>query len=338
LKSFPDEADITVQGGSGGAGSVSFLRARFQPRGRPDGGDGGDGGEVILEASLTQRTLALFRHRRLFAAPSGQRGQSRDRHGKNGSPLIIPLPVGTLVYDRDSGRLLGDLRAPGDRLVVAKGGRGGKGNAHFTSSTMRSPRFAQPGEAGQERRLRLELQILADVGLVGFPNAGKTTLLKALTASRARVAPFPFTTLSPQLGVISPEEDDREALVLAEIPGLIPGAHLGKGLGHRFLRHLKRTRLLVQVVDASEIEPTHPLTPMQAIETEMGAFDSALLERPRLVVLNKTDLWPPDFPRERVIQAYQDTGRRVIAVSAVTGEGLPELREAIMEEMERLRG
>jgi GTP-binding protein len=287
---------------------------------------------------LTQRTLALFRRRRLFAAPSGQRGQSRDRHGKNGSPLIIPLPVGTLVYDRDSGRLLGDLRAPGDRLVVAKGGRGGKGNAHFTSSTMRSPRFAQPGEAGQERRLRLELQILADVGLVGFPNAGKTTLLKALTASRARVAPFPFTTLSPQLGVISPEEDDREALVLAEIPGLIPGAHLGKGLGHRFLRHLKRTRLLVQVVDASEIEPTHPLTPMQAIETEMGAFDSALLERPRLVVLNKTDLWPPDFPRERVIQAYQDTGRRVIAVSAVTGEGLPELREAIMEEMERLRG
>jgi GTP-binding protein len=330
LKSFPDEATITVRAGHGGPGCVSFLRARFQPRGRPDGGDGGSGGDVVLEASQTLRTLSPFKRRRIFQADNGRRGQSQDRHGKNGPLLLIPVPLGTRVFDPDTGRLLGDLLTPGERLVLAKGGRGGKGNAHFVSSRMRSPRFAQPGEPGRERRVYLELHLLADVGLMGAPNAGKSTLLKALTASRARVAPFPFTTLSPQLGVMSGPED-REPLVLAEIPGLIKGAHMGKGLGHRFLRHLKRTRLLVQVIDLSQTDPRDPLAPLRMLEEEMRAFDPELLSRPRLIALNKTDLLAPDFPRRQVIGAYRETGSRVFPVSAHSGEGLDNLRAAIWE-------
>jgi GTP-binding protein len=329
LKSFPDEVDITVRAGNGGPGCVSFLRARYQPRGRPDGGDGGSGGDVILEASPSLRTLSFFRRRRVLQAENGRRGQSQDRHGKNGASVIVPVPLGTRIFDGDTGRLLRDLMTPGERLVLAKGGRGGKGNAHFTSSRMRSPRFAQPGEPGRERHIHLELQILADVGLMGAPNAGKTTLLKALTASKARVGAFPFTTLSPQLGVMVPE-DDREPLVLAEIPGLIPGAHLGKGLGHRFLRHLKRTRLLIQVIDLSMVDPAAPLAPLQLLAEEMRAFDPSLLDKPRLVALNKIDALPPDFPRQAVFQAYNQRGR-VFLVSAQTGDGLSPLREAIWE-------
>ena len=342
MKSFPDEAEITVRAGNGGPGCVSFLRARFRAVGRPDGGSGGKGGDVILETSLTQRDLAHFRRRRVFQAEKGRRGQSQDRHGKNGPPLIIPVPLGTRVFDAN-GRLLQDLLSPGQRLVVGKGGRGGKGNAHFVSSRMRSPRFAQPGEPGQERRIHLELQILADVGLVGAPNAGKTSLLKALTASRARVGAFPFTTLTPQLGVLvlaPPEGDDhdfllQEPLILAEIPGLIPGAHLGKGLGHRFLRHLQRTRLLVQVIDLSEVDPARPLAPLQDLEKEFQAFDPNLLDKPRLIALNKIDLLSPEFPRQQVLQAYADTGRQCLMVSAKAGLGLEALNRAIWEEFSR---
>ena len=230
MKSFPDEVDITVRAGNGGPGCVSFLRARFQPRGRPDGGNGGSGGDVILEVSSSLRTLSLFKRRRVLTAENGGRGQKQDRHGKNGASVIVPVPSGTRVFDADSGRLLKDLMTPGERLVLAKGGRGGMGNAHFTSSRIRSPRFCQPGEPGRERRIHLELQILADVGLMGAPNAGKTTLLKALTASKARVGAFPFTTLSPQLGVMGPDAD-HEPLILAEIPGLIEGSPPGQGSG-----------------------------------------------------------------------------------------------------------
>ncbi|MGP8049051.1 MAG: Obg family GTPase CgtA [Desulfobaccales bacterium] len=339
MKSFPDEAEITVRAGNGGPGCVSFLRTRSQAVGRPDGGTGGNGGDVILETSRTERTLAHFRRRRLFEAESGRRGQRQDRHGKTGPPLIIPVPLGTRVFDA-GGRLLQDLLSPGQRLVVAKGGRGGKGNAHFVSSRMRSPRFAQPGEPGQERRLRLELQILADVGLVGAPNAGKTSLLKALTASQARVGVFPFTTLTPQLGVLVPgppqgEAQEREPLIMAEIPGLIPGAHLGKGLGHRFLRHLQRTRLLLQVIDLSEVDPARPLAPLQALEKEFQAFDPNLLDKPRLIALNKIDLLAPEFPRQQVLQAYADTGRLCLLVSAKAGLGLEALQRAIWEEFSR---
>ncbi len=338
MKSFPDEAEITVQGGAGGKGCVSFRRARYQPRGRPNGGNGGQGGDVILEASRHERTLAYFNRRRLFQADSGHAGQSQDCAGKNGALLVIRVPLGTLVYDAESGDLVKELLADGECLVAARGGRGGKGNAHFTSSRLRSPRFSQPGEPGQERRLRLELRILADVGLMGPPNAGKTTLLKALTASRARVGDFPFTTLSPQLGVLYPEdvEDDRPPLVVAEIPGLIRDAHLGRGLGHRFLRHLKRTRLLVQVVDAGQIKPDRPLAAMQELEAELRAADPSLLAKPRLIVLNKVDLLPPDFPLAAVIKAHEALGRPVLAVSGLTGEGLPALRRSIAREAARL--
>jgi len=335
LKSFPDEVEITVRGGNGGAGSVSFLRSRHKPQGRPDGGTGGNGGEVILEASSGSRTLSLFKRRKIFQADKGGRGQSRDRHGKNGPPLIIPVPLGTLVYHPETRELLGELLQPGERLLVAKGGRGGKGNAHFVSSRLRSPRFSQPGEKGEERRLRLELQILADVGLVGAPNAGKTTLLKALTASRARVGDFPFTTLSPQLGALTGEVV-QEPLILAEIPGLIPGAHLGKGLGHRFLRHIKRTRLLLMVIDLSGVDPEQPLAPLKLLEAEMDAFDPGLALRPRLMVLNKIDLLPADFPRDTVVRAYEGRGWRTFTVSAKSGAGIEALREALWAEAARL--
>lgn len=337
MRAFPDEAEITVRGGHGGAGCVSFQRTRFQPRGRPDGGNGGAGGDVVLEANEHTRTLAYFRRRRLFQAPRGQPGGKQDRQGKSGSPLIISVPPGTLVFDADSGDLLGELLAPGDRLVVAKGGRGGKGNAHFVSSRLRSPRFAQPGEPGEERRLRLELQVLADVGLVGAPNAGKTSLLRALTASSARVDIFPFTTLTPQLGVLETEPARAEKpVVLAEIPGLIPDAHKGRGLGLRFLRHLRRTRLLVQVIDASLVDPAQPLAPLKVLEAEMQAFDSGLLYRPRLVALNKIDLLPTEFPLDEVVEQYRRAGFPAFPVSAKTKAGLSALREAIIAEAGRL--
>jgi GTP-binding protein len=334
LKSFPDEVDITVRAGNGGPGCVSFNRTRFQPRGRPDGGDGGSGGDVSLEVSSSLRTLSLFKRRRVLQAENGRRGQGQDRHGKNGAAVIVPVPPGTRVFDGDTGRLLADLMTPGERLVLAKGGRGGKGNAHFTSSRMRSPRFSQPGEPGRERRIHLELQILADVGLMGAPNAGKTTLLRALTASKARVGAFPFTTLSPQLGVMGPEAD-REPLILAEIPGLITGAHLGKGLGHQFLRHLQRTRLLIQVIDLSSVDPAAPLAPLSMLEEEMRNFDPSLLDKPRLVALNKIDALAPDFPLAQMVLAYEHAGWRVFAVSAQTGAGLAPLREVIWGEFTR---
>ncbi|MEJ2670865.1 MAG: GTPase ObgE [Deltaproteobacteria bacterium] len=330
MKSFPDEVNITVRAGNGGPGCVSFRRARFQPRGRPDGGDGGSGGDVILEVSPSLRTLSHFRRRRVIQAENGRRGQSQDRHGKNGAPVVVPVPPGTRVFEAERGKLIADLMTPKERLVLAKGGRGGKGNAHFVSSRLRSPRFAQPGEPGSERRLRLELQILADVGLMGAPNAGKTTLLKALTASKARVGAFPFTTLTPQLGVLA-SEADQEPLVLAEIPGLIAGAHRGKGLGHRFLRHLQRTRLLLQVIEVSAVDPNDPLAPLVMLEAEMRNFDPLLLDKPRLVALNKIDALPAGYPLEKVVQEYEKSGGRVFAVSAARGEGIPALREAIWE-------
>lgn len=327
---FHDEAEITVRAGAGGAGCVSFQRAPHRPRGRPDGGNGGAGGDVYLEASPHCRTLVHFKRRRYFRAENGRPGEGADRQGRNGAPLIIPVPLGTLVYEAERGRLLGELLIPGERLLVAKGGRGGKGNAHFVSSRLRSPRFAQPGEPGQERRLRLELSLLAAVGLIGRPNAGKTSLLRALTASRARVGAFPFTTLTPQLGALE-VDPAREPLILAEIPGLIAGAHRGRGLGHRFLRHLKRTRLLLHLVDATEVDPRNPLQALAELEAEMQAFDPELLRRPRWIILTKVDLLPPEFPVAEVLTVYRHAGFPAFAVSALTGAGLAQLTEALRQ-------
>lgn len=321
---FADEAEILVRAGNGGPGCVSFDRQRFKPRGKPDGGDGGAGGDVVLVATVSRRTFDSFRHRRIFQAERGRAGQGQRQQGAEGADLIVAVPLGTQVFDADSGRLLGDLTAAGERLIVAHGGRGGKGNAHFTTSRHRSPKFAQPGEPGEVRRLRLELKVLADVGLVGLPNAGKTTLLTRLTASRARVAPYPFTTLGPNLGVLQDEE--HEPLVIADIPGLIAGAHQGRGLGDRFLRHLQRTHLLVELVDASQLDEHDPWAPVEQLEQELRAYDPSLLSRPRLIVLNKIDLLPDDFPLPAVMAAFRQRGRRCLAVSALTGAGLDDLK------------
>lgn len=323
-----------VQAGKGGPGCVSFLRQRFKPRGAPDGGDGGAGGDVVLQVDPSARTLTFFRHRRTFKATSGQPGRGSQQHGRRGQDCLVPVPPGTLVYEANSSQLLADLTQPGQRLVIARGGRGGKGNAHFTSSRMRSPRFAQPGEPGEERPLRLELRLLADIGLVGPPNAGKTTLLTRLTASRARPGAYPFSTLEPNLGVMA--EDDQEPLVIADIPGLVSGAHQGRGLGDRFLRHLQRTRVLVHVVDASQVDPSDPAAALAPVEEEMRAFDPALPLRPHVIVFNKLDLVPPDWPLAEVLRQCRGRHRTCVAVSALTGKGLGDLTAALRAACETL--
>ncbi len=331
---FADEAEILVQAGHGGAGCISFERLRFKPRGAADGGDGGRGGNITLVVSTSVRTLANFRHRQLFRAQNGQAGRSRLKTGAQGLDLNITVPLGTLVVDLDSGQVLGDLVAAQDELVVALGGRGGKGNSHFGSSRLRSPRFAQPGEPGQERRLRLELQLLADVGIIGLPNAGKTTLLTKLTSSKAEASPYPFSTLEPNLGVLQDEE--HVPIVVADIPGLIEGAHSGKGLGQRFLRHLKRTRLLVHVIDVSQIDPQQPYQAADLILSELRAFEPDLLLKKHLVVLNKIDLLPHDFPLSQVVAAFDRRGWRCLPLSASSGDSVPQLKKLLWSEIETL--
>jgi len=329
---FADEAEILVQAGKGGAGCISFARRRFQPRGAADGGDGGRGGDVKMVATPSLQTLANFRQHRLFRAANGQPGGSRLKTGAQGEALIIPVPLGTAIRDADSGQLLADLVDAHQEVIVAQGGRGGKGNAHFSSSRLRSPRFAQPGEPGQERRLRLELQVLADVGLIGLPNAGKTALLTKLTASKAHASPYPFSTLEPNLGVLQHEE--HPPIVVADIPGLIAGAHAGRGLGLRFLRHLQRTRLLVDVVDSSQLDPAAPLASIDQVRRELQLFEPSLLQKKLLVVFTKSDLVPLEFPWQQVLDACQQRGWPALVVSAETGAGLAALQELLWSQME----
>jgi GTP-binding protein len=333
-RQFADEAQITVRAGKGGAGCVSFARRRFQPVGAADGGDGGRGGDVKLVASASTQTLAQFRHRRLFRAANGQPGAGNLKTGAQGADLIITVPVGTIVRDADQGQVLADLVTAGQEVIVARGGRGGKGNAHFSSSRLRSPRFAQPGEPGEERRLSLELQILADVGLIGLPNAGKTTLLTRLTASKALPSAYPFSTLEPNLGVLPHEV--RPPLILADIPGLVAGAAAGKGLGQRFLRHLHRTRLLLHVVDSTQLDPDRPLAPIDVVLEELRLFEPGLLHRPHVVVFNKIDLLPGGFPWGRILAACEARGWPAVAVSAQTGEGLAALQDLLWNQIDAL--
>jgi GTP-binding protein len=333
LRQFADEAEITVQAGKGGQGCASFLRLRSK-FGSPNGGDGGTGGDVVLVASPSHSTLRDFRYRRIFKAMPGQAGQRQRQQGRRGEDLIIEVPPGTLVYDAETGEMLVDLTHKGDRLIVARGGQGGKGNSHFSSSRNQSPKIAQPGEEGEQRHLRLELRVLADVGLLGLPNAGKTTLLTQLTASNARPAAYPFSTLEPNLGVISHEIHDP--IVLADIPGLITGAHQGKGLGDRFLRHLQRSRLLVHIVDSTQLAASSPLIQVEKIEEELRAYDPHLIDKPRLVVLNKVDLLPAEFPLIEILAAIKLSGRRCLAISALTGLGVEELRIILREELEKI--
>ncbi|EGJ50312.1 GTPase ObgE [Desulfocurvibacter africanus] len=328
---FIDEARISVKAGDGGRGCVSFRREKYVPRGGPDGGDGGSGGDVIFRAEPRLLTLYDFRLKRMYEAKRGQHGMGSQRYGKAADDLYVDVPVGTLLFELQkdgSERLLADLSEPGQEHVVAKGGRGGKGNLHFKSSTMRAPRFAQPGEEGEERTLRMELKILADVGLLGLPNAGKSTFIAAVSAARPKIAPYPFTTLSPNLGVI--EDDKGRQLVIADIPGLIEGASEGQGLGHRFLKHVERTRFLVHILSVEEVhlEDENPLVGFELLDEELAAYDPELGRKPQVRVLNKIDLWS----EEQLLalkQATKARGEQVFLVSALRGDGLEELLDEI---------
>jgi GTP-binding protein len=317
---FYDEVDIIVKAGDGGDGCVAFRREKYVPLGGPAGGDGGNGGDVLLTVDPHLNTLHRFSKRRHFKAENGQHGKGKNQHGATGADIHVPVPPGTVVYDANSEELLGDLTEPGHELVVARGGRGGKGNARFTTSTNQAPRIAEHGEPGQELKLHLELKLLADVGLVGMPNAGKSTLLAAVTAARPKIAPYPFTTLQPNLGVVV--LDNNTEFVLADIPGLIEGASDGKGLGHEFLRHVERTRVLIHLLDGLSADP---LADFDAINQELAAFGHGLAEKPQLVVLNKLD--EPQV-RERwpeIEAALKARGHTPMAISALAREGTQEV-------------
>ena len=324
---FIDEATIAVQSGNGGAGCVSFRRERFVPRGGPDGGDGGKGGDVVLKTTDRKRTLYDFRFKRHFNAENGRPGGGRQKTGRNGKDIVIELPAGAVVRDAETGAVLTDLAEADVAYVAAMGGRGGQGNRRFTTSTNRAPRFAQPGEPGQALTLHLELKLIADVGLVGLPNAGKSTLIQAVTAATPKIADYPFTTLSPNLGVVRTAWS--EPFVMADIPGLIEGAHEGAGLGIRFLRHIERTRILVHLIDAPEIDPDDPLSVYRAVNRELALYKETLIRKPQLVVLNKMDRSGADVAAELFREAAGDMP--VLTISAVTGQGLDDLVSRIVK-------
>jgi GTP-binding protein len=335
---FVDEAEISVEAGRGGDGCVSFRREKFIPRGGPDGGDGGRGGSVVLVAREGVNTLVDFRVRRRFRAKNGRGGAGQNMTGASGADLEIDVPAGTIVNDCDTGETLGDLRGPGDTLLVARGGRGGRGNTRFKSSTNRAPRQSTPGEPGERRRLALELKLLADVGLLGLPNAGKSTLIGVLSAARPKVADYPFTTLYPSLGVVAIEAD--RSFVMADIPGLIEGAAEGAGLGIQFLKHLQRTRLLLHLVDACPLEgETSAEEAFRTISAELAGYSPDLADRPRWLVVNKLDLMPVDERQARVDQIVAALNWQAPAygISAATGEGTAELARAVMTHLESIQ-
>ena len=332
---FVDEAVITVEAGAGGDGCLSFRREKYIPRGGPDGGDGGDGGDVVLCADPSLNTLVDFRFRRRFRAERGRHGQGKDRTGRDGADLRIPVPAGTVVVAADSGDSLGELTAAGDEMVVVRGGRRGLGNARFKSSTNRAPRRTTEGSPGERRELRLELKLLADVGLVGMPNAGKSTLIRAVSAARPKVADYPFTTLIPNLGVVRRGPD--RSFVMADIPGLIEGASAGAGLGIRFLRHLSRTRVLLHLVDvAAAFGGADPIEQVLVIERELAAFDPDLARRERWLVPAKLDLVPFAERTRAVASLVEGVGwdGPVYPISALTREGTGTLSEALMRHLE----
>jgi GTP-binding protein len=335
---FVDEATIRVQAGNGGPGCLSFRREKYVERGGPDGGDGGDGGSVFLLADSSLNTLADFRMARKFRAESGAGGAGRNMTGRSGADLEIRVPRGTVVHDVDTGELLCDLTKEGERRIVAAGGRGGLGNTNFKSSVNRAPRKTTSGTTGEGRQLRLELKVLADVGLLGLPNAGKSTLIRAMSHARPRVADYPFTTLHPHLGVVRVGE--LQSFVMADVPGLIEGASQGAGLGIQFLKHLQRTRLLLHVVDIAPLdERIDPVESVRTIVTELGRFSVELASKPRWLVINKTDLLSPDelAKRRARLLAALDWRGEVYEVSAATGSGTGTLAQAVMRELEQLR-
>lgn len=333
---FIDEASVSVSAGDGGDGCVSFRREKFVPLGGPDGGDGGRGGNVVLVADRNLATLLDPRIRREYRAPAGAPGRGANKSGRGGADLVVRVPIGTLVRDLDApdgAEPIADLTRDGERFLAARGGRGGRGNARFATATRQAPDFAEPGGAGEARRLQLSLKLLADVGLVGVPNAGKSTFLKSISKARPRVADYPFTTLYPVLGVA---EVSHRRFVVADIPGLIEGASEGAGLGDRFLRHIERTRVLVHLIDAggAVLESRDPLETYDAIRSELGAYEPSLLERTELVVLNKIDLLQDRSLLDRTEAALGARGVSVWRISAFTKEGVPELLAAMLNALD----
>ena len=332
---FVDQAKIYARSGHGGAGSVSFHREKFVTRGGPDGGNGGRGGDVVVVASPKVATLIALRYHQHQYAENGEPGQGRARSGHDGASRIIEVPVGTVVRNEETGEVIADLAEPGARTVVARGGRGGKGNAHFKSSTQQSPRFAQPGEENEEITLRLDLKLLADVGLVGLPNAGKSTLLSRISHARPKIADYPFTTLEPQLGVV--ELDMDRDFVVADIPGLIEGASEGAGLGHRFLRHVERTAILLFLLDAGPWAEPDAVTALSVLERELAAHAPELAAKSRLVVANKLDLVEGATLPDPLVEACEGRNVPLLPLSCVTGAGLEPLLEALWSQVARHR-
>jgi GTPase len=328
---FIDEAKFFVKGGDGGNGCVSFRREKFVPKGGPDGGDGGNGGDVIIAASQKLSSLIDFRYRSHFLAERGSHGQGKNKSGRNGKNLVVSVPVGSQIKDAETGDLLADLVSEGQEFIAVKGGKAGRGNTHFASSTNRTPRFASQGKPGEERWLRIELKILADVGLIGLPNAGKSTLLSKLSAARPKIAAYPFTTLEPHLGVMKLEH--HPPYVIADIPGLIEGAHTGAGLGHKFLKHIERTRLLLHILDASgPIEAV--IADQKTLDEEMGKFNEMLLDRRKVFVLNKIDLLENKEQLKTLEKILRDRNISVLAISALTGSGIEALKQHIAKTLE----
>jgi GTP-binding protein len=324
---FIDEVKISVEAGHGGRGCLSFRREKYVPRGGPDGGDGGPGGDVVMVADPQLTTLLDLRYQRLYRAERGVHGKGKDQHGRRGEDKVIAVPVGTIVRDGASGEIIADLNVAGERVVVAKGGIGGRGNARFVSSTNRSPRKVQPGLPGEEKELDIELRLLADVGIIGLPNVGKSTLISVISAARPKIADYPFTTLVPNLGVVSYGEG--HSFVVADIPGLIEGAHRGEGLGHKFLRHVSRTSVLIHLLDATRVQEEDPLADWRAINAELELFDPALAAKPQIVVANKIDVTEGRASVAFLERQFASKGIPFCAISAVTHEGLLELKRLL---------
>jgi GTP-binding protein len=320
---FIDQVKVYVKAGDGGRGCVSFRREKYVPKGGPNGGDGGRGGHIVFRATREINTLLDIKYQQRYKAEKGQHGMGKDMHGKNGEDLIIPVPPGTLIKDLESGDVLSDLIIEGQEFVAVKGGRGGLGNTHFKSATRQAPRFAQPGEPGEEKNLILELKLLADVGLIGLPNAGKSTLISALSAARPKIADYPFTTLAPVLGVV--KHKDFKSFVIADIPGLIEGAHKGAGLGFQFLRHVERTSILLHLVDISHMAEGDPVDNFEKINKELELYSPELIEKPQAVAATKLDIKGDGKRLDRLSQYCKDKGYDFFPICAVTGKGIKEL-------------
>lgn len=321
---FADRAKIYVRSGKGGDGHVSFRREKYVPNGGPDGGDGGRGGDVIFEVDEGLNTLTDFRHIRKYKAQDGEPGGKRNCRGKNGEDIVIKVPAGTVIREAESGKVIADMSGANKRQVVLIGGRGGNGNQHYATSTMQAPKYAQPGQPAQELEMLLELKVIADVGLIGFPNVGKSTLLSRVTNARPKIANYHFTTLSPNLGVV--DLPDGGGFVIADIPGLIEGASEGVGLGHEFLRHIERTKCMIHIVDAASTEGRDPVADIYAINQELTLYNAQIAERPQVIAANKVDaIQTEEDPVERIRTEFEPKGMKVFAISAVTGEGIQEL-------------